>query len=330
MEQRILTLMNAAKRAIPKSSNLRELEKFRVRYLGKKGELTLLLKKLAQLPSTERARYGKSINLAKQHLQVLFNRQERRLQAVELQEKLSQESLDVTLSGRNANVGGLHPITQIKTSVIELFTRLGFSVIEGPEIEDEYHNFEALNMPAGHPARAMQDTFYIAEDNALLRTQTSPVQIRGIKKHGVPIRMITSGRVYRRDSDQKHTPMFHQVEGLVIDKQCNFSNLKSLLRAFLHRFFDTELKLRFRPSYFPFTVPSAELDIYHEDSQSWLEILGCGMVHPDVLRNVGVNPDQYTGFAFGLGLDRLAMIRYNIPDLRILFNNDLRFLKQFT
>jgi phenylalanyl-tRNA synthetase alpha chain len=321
-------LLNTAKQAIQQAPDIATLENLRVKYLGKKGELTELLKSVAQMPPEQRSTLGKTINQAKVELQALIEQQLKTLQDQVLQAQLAAQRLDVTLRGRFDTPGTVHPINQVCERVTELLMSLGFTVAQGPEIEDDYHNFSALNIPLDHPARAMQDTFYFA-DHRLLRTHTSPVQIREMKKHGVPVRLIALGRVYRRDLDQTHTPMFHQLEGLVVDKHCTFADLKGLLKQFLSRFFETDIQLRFRPSYFPFTEPSAEVDIYQPKTQRWLEILGCGMVHANVLRNVGVNPEEYSGFAFGIGLDRLAMLRYEVQDLRLFFENDLRFLEQF-
>ena len=328
MEQQLHSLLNDAKSAIGLVTSLESLELLRVKYLGKKGHLTEILKGVGKLPPEEKPKIGKVVNEIKQALQSALTIHTDHLKATELERKLSSELLDITLPGRSDSIGSLHPVTRVKERVIQLFTAMGFRAAEGPEIEDEHYNFESLNIPADHPARAMQDTFYFQGDK-LLRTHTSPVQIREMEKHGVPIRLIALGRVYRRDSDQTHTPMFHQVEGLVIQKQCTFANLKGVLQNFLNQFFETDLRLRFRPSYFPFTEPSAEVDIYKPKTDDWLEVLGCGMVHPNVLRNVGIDPDEYCGFAFGIGLDRLAMLRYQIPDLRQLFENDIRFLQQF-
>lgn len=329
MQDQLDSLIECAKSAIEKAEDLNTLEKLRVKYLGKKGELTGLLKSLGALPPAEKPRYGKAINIAKRELQELFTKHADQLRLKALTAKLIEEKVDVTLAGRLDQVGSIHPITLVQERVTQLFASVGFSFAKGPEIEDEYHNFEALNIQADHPARTMQDTFYF-EGDKLLRTHTSPVQIREMKKNGVPIRLIALGRVYRLDSDQTHTPMFHQAEGLVVDKHCTFSDLKGLLEDFMRRFFEEpDLQLRFRPSYFPFTEPSAEVDILRKSTKRWLEVLGCGMVHPNVLRNVNVDPDEYSGLAFGIGLDRLAMLRYDIPDLRLLFENDLRFLEQF-
>jgi len=328
MEKQLAQLCDDAKAAITEASSIKDLEALRVKFLGKKGELTQVLKEVGTLPAEEKPKVGKIVNEIKQELQQALNEKTQFLQELELNAQLTQEKIDITLAGRGNPVGSLHPITSIKERVISLFSQMGFSVVEGPEIEDDYHNFEALNFPTWHPARAMQDTFYFS-NGLLLRTHTSSVQIREMEQHGAPQRLIALGRVYRRDSDQTHTPMFHQVEGLVIEKNCAFTDLKGVLQDFLQQFFAKELKIRFRPSFFPFTEPSAEVDIWNNENNKWLEVLGCGMVHPNVLRNVGVNPDEYNGYAFGIGLDRLAMLYFGIPDLRLLFENDIRFLQQF-
>ena len=300
----------------------------RVKYLGKKGQLTELLKSLGQASPEERPKLGKIINRAKQELQALLAQQEAQLQTKALKARIAEETIDVTLPGRGNNLGSLHPLSRVHERAVQLFEGMGFIVAEGPEIEDDYHNFEALNIPSHHPARAEQDTFYFS-DGLLLRTHTSPVQIRVMEKQKPPLRVITPGRVYRRDFDQTHTPMFHQIEGLLVDQHCTFADLKGLLQDFFKKFFETDIRLRFRPSYFPFTEPSAEVDIQWQDDSGWLEVVGCGMVHPNVLTNVNIDSDKYTGFAFGIGLDRLAMLRYGINDLRMFYENDLRFLSQF-
>ncbi|WP_304986088.1 phenylalanine--tRNA ligase subunit alpha [Coxiella-like endosymbiont] len=328
MQAQLKSLLQTAKKSIDEATDELTLEKIRLNYLGKKGEVTQLLKSLAELSPEEFPQFGKSINEVKYEIQTLLTEKSAQMREKALYKKLTQEKIDVTLRGRYASLGTIHPIARVSERVTQLFTSLGFQIVEGPEIEDEYHNFEALNIPSSHPARTMVDTFYFSDDQ-LLRTHTSNVKIREMKKHGAPIRLIALGRVYRRDFDPIHTPMFHQVEGLVVDKQCTFADLRGLLQQFLNCFFETEFRLRFRPSYFPFTEPSAEVDIYQPATDSWLEVLGCGMVHPNVLRNVNIDPDEYNGFAFGIGLDRLAMLRYGVPDLRLFFENDLRFLRQF-
>lgn len=322
------SLQKKAKQDIAQAEDLDALEKLRVQLLGKKGEITVLAKSIADLPPSDRPLFGQSVNDLKQRVLTYLNDQLAILQAFLLEKKIKQSQLDVTLPGRYDNLGSLHPITQVISDIVSLFKRLGFSLAEGPEIEDEYHNFEALNFPNDHPARAMADTFYFSNRH-LLRTHTSPVQIRSMKEYGVPIRLISFGRVYRRDFDQTHTPMFHQLEGLVVEQECTFGHLKGLLQEFLNHFFGKTVRLRFRPSYFPFTEPSAEVDIYQPEQKRWLEILGCGLVHTNVLQGLDIDTDQYAGLAFGVGLDRLAMLRYGIPDLRLLFENDLRFLRQF-
>lgn len=338
MKGELSALLTAAEAAIESTDSLRALQDIRVQYLGKKGELTALLKQVNQLPVEERPVMGKAVNLAKGQLNDSLNKQETTLKAAVLAARLESESIDVTLPGRAQSRGSIHPVSLVRARVESLFQSAGFQVVEGPEIEDEFHNFSALNMAADHPARAMQDTFYL-NGGGLLRTHTSPVQIRTMEASSPPCRLIAPGRVFRRDSDHTHTPMFHQVEGLVVDASANFSELKGLLQHFLDCFFEQAMVLRFRPSYFPFTEPSAEVDIQCTACQGegcrvcgqsgWLEVLGCGMVHPNVLRNVDIDPEQFSGYAFGIGMDRLAMLKYKIPDLRMLFENDLRLLSQF-
>jgi len=295
--------------------------------MGKKGQLTELLKGLGKLDPSERREAGQQINEAKQQVQTSINARKELLKAEELKAKLEAERLDVTLPGRNAAVGGVHPVTQTIRRIEQFFGDLGFSVKEGPEVEDGFHNFDALNIPANHPARADHDTFYFTP-STMLRTQTSGVQIRTMEVEQPPLRIISPGRVYRNDYDQTHTPMFHQVEGLMVDTDVSFTQLKGILEDFLTHFFEESLQVRFRPSYFPFTEPSAEVDVMGKDGK-WLEVLGCGMVHPNVLKAVGIDPEKYTGFAFGMGVERLTMLRYGVTDLRAFFENDLRFLKQF-
>lgn len=319
-------ILEQAKAAILAAKNHAALDKVRIQYLGKKGLLTERLKQVGELAANERPSAGQAINDAKKNIQDAIEQQQSILDKTRLQTRIAQEKVDITLPGRGQNVGGLHPITQTLQQIEHLFTGLGFEVIEGPEIEDDYHNFEALNIPAHHPARAMHDTFYFNE-NTLLRTHTSSVQIRVMHERKPPFRFIAPGRVYRCDSDMTHTPMFHQVEGLMIDEEVTFGQLKGLLKEFLEHFFSRQLEVRFRPSYFPFTEPSAEVDIM--GNNGWLEILGCGIVHPKVLENAGINSEKYTGLAFGMGVERLAMLKYGIDDLRTFFENDLRFLEQF-
>lgn len=319
-------LLQAALQEVSNVNELALLDDVRVRYLGKKGLLTEQLKQLGKLPAEERPVAGQKINEAKTKLQEALNARKFDLEAIVLNEQIAAAKVDVSLPGRGMDLGGLHPITKTMRRIEDLFERIGFDVVDGPEIEDDHHNFEALNIPPHHPARAMHDTFYFP-DGRLLRTHTSSVQIHEMTNGKPPFRFIAPGRVYRCDSDMTHTPMFHQVEGLVVDKQVNFAQLKGILKDFLNCFFEKELETRFRPSYFPFTEPSAEVDIMGE--RGWLEVLGCGMVHPNVLRNVGIDPEEYTGLAFGMGVERLAMLYYGVNDLRLFFDNDLRFLRQF-
>jgi len=325
--QALRELIEQAAAEIADATDLAALDAVRVSYLGKKGELTARLKSLGQLPADERASAGQEINQAKQALQAKLNERRESLENAALELKLAADAVDVSLPGRGKSIGGRHPVSRAQSRIERIFTNAGFGVRSGPEIEDDFHNFTALNIPEDHPARAMHDTFYLPGGN-LLRTHTSPVQIRSIVKEGVPIRIIAPGRVYRCDSDQTHTPMFHQVEGLVIDENISFANLKATLHQFVEAFFERKAELRFRPSYFPFTEPSAEVDVRWGEGK-WLEILGCGMVHPNVLESAGVDPEKYTGYAFGIGIERLAMLRYNVSDLRTFFENDLRFLRQF-
>jgi len=328
-----------ASAAIDAASDIAALEELRVSYLGKKGALTGLLKNLGQLSAEERPKAGAEINAVKQQLNDQLNARKDSLQGAALAAQLAAESIDVTLPGRRAETGALHPITRTIQRMETFFSSMGFEVVEGPEIEDDYHNFEALNIPAHHPARAMHDTFYV-DDTHVLRTHTSGVQVRTMEAQQPPIRVICPGRVYRCDSDLTHSPMFHQVEGLLIDETSNFGHLKGLLEDFLHAFFERDdLSVRLRPSYFPFTEPSAEVDIQCVKCSGagcrvcshtgWIEVLGCGMVNPKVLEMSGIDSDKYRGFAFGMGVERLSMLRYGIGDLRLNFDNDLRFLAQF-
>ena len=325
--------------AIEAASDIAALEELRVSYLGKKGALTSLLKNLGQLSAEERPKAGAEINAVKQQLNDQLNARKESLQGAALAAQLAEESIDITLPGRRAEAGSLHPITRTIQRMETFFSAMGFQVVEGPEIEDDYHNFEALNIPAHHPARAMHDTFYV-DDTHVLRTHTSGVQVRTMEAQQPPIRVICPGRVYRCDSDLTHSPMFHQVEGLLIDETSNFGHLKGLLEDFLHAFFErADLSVRLRPSYFPFTEPSAEVDIQCVKCSGagcrvcshtgWIEVLGCGMVNPKVLEMSGIDSDKYRGFAFGMGVERLSMLRYGIGDLRLNFDNDLRFLAQF-
>ncbi len=321
-------IVDEALTVFAKADDAAQLEQTKARYLGKTGALTELLKGLGKLPAAERPAAGSRINAAKERLEAALSEQRARIQEGMLDARLRQEALDVTLPGRGTGVGGLHPVTRTLERIEELFRSLGFAVADGPEIETDYYNFTALNQPENHPARSMHDTFYLNDGKHLLRTHTSPIQIRYMEQHRPPIKIIAPGRVYRVDSDATHSPMFHQIEGLWVDERVSFANLKGVLIDFLRRFFEREdLAVRFRPSFFPFTEPSAEVDMSFGDG--WLEIGGCGMVHPNVLRNVGIDSEQYQGFAFGLGPDRLAMLRYGVNDLRLFFENDLRFLRQF-
>ena len=315
--------------AIEAAQDFNALEQIKARYLGKTGELTGLLKTLGQMSPEERKTIGAHINECKNQFQTAFNAKRDALNEAKLQAQLAAEALDITLPGRAQEYGGLHPVTLTLQRVVELFHGMGFEVADGPEIEDDFHNFQALNIPANHPARAMQDTFYV-ENGDVLRTHTSPIQIRYmLDKKEPPIRIIAPGRVYRVDSDATHSPMFHQAEGLWVEEGVTFADLKAVFTDFIRRFFERDdLQVRFRPSFFPFTEPSAEIDIMGENGK-WLEVGGCGMVHPNVLKNVNINSEKYTGFAFGIGLDRFAMLRYNVNDLRLFFDNDLNFLKQF-
>ena len=331
-------LVNEARAAILRAAAPADVEDLRVHYLGKKGVLTEQLKQLGGLPAEDRPRVGQWVNDAKEILQTALQARKQDLENAARQERLARETLDVTLPGRGTRLGGRHPVSRTLERLEGLFATLGFEVADGPEIEDDFHNFEALNIPETHPARAMHDTFYFG-DGRLLRTHTSPVQIRHMQSHKPPLRIIAPGRVYRCDSDVTHTPMFHQIEGLMVDESTSFADLKGLLAEFLMRFFEKSLKVRFRPSFFPFTEPSAEADIECLicggsgcrvcKNSGWLEVLGCGMVHPAVFRHVGIDSERYTGFAFGLGVERLAMLRYGVNDLRLFFENDLRFLQQF-
>tara|TARA_B110000285_G_scaffold222359_1_gene276436 strand:+ start:71 stop:1078 length:1008 start_codon:yes stop_codon:yes gene_type:complete len=318
--------------AVAQAADEAALDQVRVQYLGKKGELTQQLKSLGKLSAQERPAAGAKINEAKQQVQDAITVKRTMMAANALSKQLAVESIDVTLPGRGQDIGGLHPVTMTIERIQNFFAQIGFSVAQGPEIEDDYHNFEALNIPAHHPARAMHDTFYFG-DGTLLRTHTSGVQVRTMEKQQPPIRIICPGRVYRCDSDQTHSPMFHQIEGLLVDDNISFADLKGILHNFLNVFFERDLQVRFRPSYFPFTEPSIEVDIGYQGEdgeQKWLEVLGCGMVHPKVFEHSGIDTEKYTGFAFGMGVERLAMLRYGVKDLRMFFENDLRFLAQFS
>ena len=330
------TLLQNALRDIAQAGTPDAVEHLRVFLLGKQGSVTTRLKALGTLPPEERKAAGEEINRARDAITDALAARKHAIDEEALTHKLAHETIDVTLPGRDAARGGLHPVSRTLERISDIFSRLGYDIASGPEIEDDWHNFEALNFPPHHPARAMHDTFYF-DDGRLLRTHTSGVQIRYMQdlvKAGQqpPLRMIAAGKVYRSDSDQTHTPMFHQVEGLLIDERASFADLKGTLAEFVRAFFERDFEMRFRPSYFPFTEPSAEVDIaWHQadGTTKWLEVLGCGMVHPTVLRNVGIDPEKYTGFAFGLGVERFAMLRYGVDDLRSFFDNDVRFLRQF-
>jgi len=317
---------------------LADLTLLRVKYLGKKGIITSRLKSLSEIPQDERPAFGKKINEVKQFLEAELDTRESSLKNKDLKARLLSESIDITLPGRHIPFGREHPVNKTLSEVVDIFVRMGFSVEEGPEVELDYYNFEALNFPRDHPARDMQDTFFISDD-IVLRTHTSPVQVRGMEKRKPPVRFIAPGKVYRCDADITHTPMFHQVEGLMVDKGVSFSNLKGILETFLHQMFGADTPVRFRPSFFPFTEPSAEIDIgcilCSGDGcrvckgTGWLEILGAGMVNPKVFENVGYDPEIYSGFAFGMGIERITMLKYSIDDIRLFFENDIRFLRQF-
>ena len=334
----IQELVDSATVAITGCDDLQALDQLRVDFLGKKGSITQQMQQLGQLPGDQRREAGQRINQAKNAVADAIQDRKDRLNTEKLAAELKSESIDVTLPGRGQQSGGLHPITRTLERIDSFFRNIGFEVATGPEIEDDFHNFEALNMPESHPARAMHDTFYI-DPHTVLRTHTSPVQVRVMQEQKPPYRIIAPGRVYRCDSDLTHTPMFHQVEGLLVDENVSFADLKGILNGFLREFFEKELQVRFRPSYFPFTEPSAEADIQCVMCEGkgcrvcgqtgWIEVLGCGMVHPNVFSHVKVDSEKYTGFAFGMGVERLAMLRYSINDLRLFFENDIRFLQQF-
>ena len=337
--ENLKALTDEALAAVASATDLRALDDIRVRYLGKKGEISALLKTLGKLSAEERPQAGAVINEAKEQVQQAIEARKTALEGAELESKLAAEKIDVTLPGRGEPVGALHPVTRTRRRIEDFFLKLGYDVAEGPEVEDDFHNFEALNIPSHHPARAMHDTFYFG-DGRLLRTHTSPVQVRVMEAGKPPFRIIAPGRVYRCDSDLTHTPMFHQVEGLLVDKDVTFADLRGTVAAFLQAFFEVDdLAVRFRPSYFPFTEPSAEVDIGCTHcggegcrvcgNSGWLEVMGCGMVHPTVLQHGGVDASEYRGFAFGMGVERLAMLRYGVNDLRMFFENDVRFLGQF-
>ncbi|GAA0563003.1 phenylalanine--tRNA ligase subunit alpha [Rheinheimera aquimaris] len=323
----LTAILENALQAVAAAADVPALETIRVEFLGKKGSITELLKSLGAMDPEQRKQAGAEINELKQKVQEALNTRRDLLQHEQLAAKLAQEQIDVTLPGRTLETGGLHPVTRTIERISSFFAELGFDIKHGPEIEDDFHNFDALNIPEHHPARADHDTFYF-NPKLMLRTQTSGVQIRTMEQQQPPLRIISPGRVYRNDYDQTHTPMFHQVEGLMVDTNVSFTELKGILHDFLHNFFEEDLQIRFRPSFFPFTEPSAEVDVMGKNGK-WLEVLGCGMVHPNVLRSVGIDPEVYSGFAFGMGVERLTMLRYGVTDLRAFFENDLRFLKQF-
>jgi phenylalanyl-tRNA synthetase alpha chain len=336
-------LRDQALAEVAASDELARLDEVRVAWLGKKGRLTEQLKALGSLSAAERPAAGQRINDAKQAVQEALEQRRGLLEAQSVARALEAGRIDVTLDGRGESPGGLHPVTRARLRIEKLFSEAGFTIARGPELEDDFHNFTALNVPANHPARAMHDTFYLQDPHPgepiLLRTHTSPVQVRALRAHAPPLAVIAPGRVYRMDSDATHTPMFHQVEGLVVDTDVSFAQLKSVLHGFMEAFFEKDLAMRLRPSYFPFTEPSAEVDITCVacdgagcrlcKQTGWIEVLGCGMVHPNVLASCDVDPERYTGYAFGMGIDRLAMLRYGVTDLRLFFENDLRFLRQF-
>ena len=339
MSNNLDELLSQSEQAVAAAGDLRALDDVRVQFLGKSGLFTERLKQLGKLPAEERKTAGQAINDAKQAFQSALEARKAALEAALLAQRLASERVDVSLPGRDAASGGLHPVTRTMQRIEAFFASAGFEVAEGPEIEDDFYNFEALNIPSHHPARAMHDTFYF-DEHMLLRTHTSPVQIRHMQNAQPPMKVIAPGRVYRCDSDLTHTPMFHQVEGFLVDETVSFVDLKGILNAFLHSFFEREdLEVRFRPSYFPFTEPSAEVDIQCVicsgqgcrvcKQTGWLEVLGCGMIHPEVFRHVGIDSEKYLGYAFGMGVERLTMLRYGVNDLRLFFENDLRFLKQF-
>jgi phenylalanyl-tRNA synthetase alpha chain len=331
-------LVSSALVEIAAADTAAALNEVRVRLLGKKGAVTEQLKELGRLPAAERPAAGARINEAKARLAAAIDAREQVVAEAAVAAELARGAIDVTLPGRGQAGGALHPVTRTRLRIEEIFLRAGFSIAEGPEVEDDFHNFEALNIPASHPARAMHDTFYFG-DGRLLRTHTSPVQVRAMRATPPPLRLISPGRVYRCDSDQTHTPMFHQVEGLVIDRDIGFAHLKAMLQGFVSEFFEKPLDIRLRASYFPFTEPSAEVDCQCAFCEGrgcrvckqtgWLEVLGCGVVHPNVLRNCGLDPEAWSGYAFGMGIERFSMLRYDVNDLRLYFENDLRFLAQF-
>ena len=326
--QNLDAILQEALAQFKRTEDAATLEQVKSHYLGKSGVLTGLLKGLGKLPAKQRPAEGQRINQAKETLEAALEDRRNALKARKLEAQLAQDALDVTLPGRGLGVGGLHPVTRTLERIETLFKSMGFMIAEGPEIETDYYNFTALNQPENHPARSMHDTFYLDDGKHLLRTHTSPIQIRYMEKHKPPLKIIAQGRVYRVDSDATHSPMFHQIEGLWVDEQVSFADLKGVVSEFLQLFFERKnLKVRFRPSFFPFTEPSAEIDMSF--GEGWLEVGGCGMVHPNVFKHVNIDSEKYQGFALGLGPDRLAMVRYGVKDLRLFFENDLSFLKQF-
>lgn len=336
--QELENILQEALKSLAVIHDIKEVEDTRTHFLGKKGRLTDILKTLGKLPPQERPIFGQKVNEVKEKLEALFAEHRKKLQEALIEKKINEEAIDITLPGVNLNAGSIHPISATIESLKNIFSKMGFVSMEGPEIEDDYHNFVALNIPESHPARAMQDTFYFA-DGMLLRSQTSTVQIRALKSLPLPLRIIAMGRVYRRDFDLTHTPMFNQIECMMVDENTTFADLKGILQLFLNEFFEDNIDMRFRPSYFPFTEPSAEVDISCINCKKrgcrickgtgWLEVLGCGMIHPNVLKEAGIDSQRYQGFAFGAGIDRLTMLKLGITDLRALFENDLRFLQQF-
>lgn len=338
MNEKLAAMEQAANLAVSEISSEPDLQLVRARFLGRKGELTALMRGMGELPPEQRPLFGAQANLVKERLETLFDNQLAEVRARELSRKLEAENVDITLPGRRPRRGSKHPITQVTEEILEIFSSLGFGVAEGPEVERDFYNFEALNIPRDHPARDMQDTFYVSDD-VVLRTHTSPVQIRTMLKQAPPVRVVASGTVYRRDSDITHSPMFHQVEGFLVDRNVTFGDLKGILTTFINEYFGAGIGVRFRPSFFPFTEPSAEVDMQCVicggsgcrvcKNSGWLEILGSGMIDPEVFKAVGYDPEIYTGFAFGMGIERIAMLRYGVSDLRLFYENDLRFLRQF-
>ncbi len=338
MKEELALILEEAQGLIKTADNLHDLQQLKSKYLGKKSQLNLLMRELAKLPKEERPLFGKLVNEAKTELSVIITKQEKKIKEAEYEKDLASNVIDVTLPGKTRNKGSLHPITMIWQEIEDVFLSLGFDIAEGPDVEDEYHNFDALNTPKDHPARDLSDTFYI-NDNVLLRTQTSTVQIRVMENHKPPIRIISPGSCYRNENDASHSPMFHQVEALVVDEGVDFIDLRDMLNIFVKKIFGEEIESRIRPHFFPFTEPSAEIDIVCVKclgkgcnlckGSGWLEMGGAGMVDPNVLENLGIDSEKYTGYAFGLGMDRIAMLKYKITDMRLLFENDLRFLKQF-